>query len=270
MPDKTQAELGKVQQTLFFPLLARARETASRRPLLRDPKAAEIADALDFDADRVHTPMRFLIVLRIMILDHWVREFLAAHPSGTVVELGTGLNTRFERTDNGSAHWVDLDLPDTIAVRRRFFADTGRRRMIAASLTDEDWLPEVEATGGPYFFTADGVLPYLTQDEVTATLSRLAARFPGATIAFDSYPRVALEWEHKLAAKRDLAYWQWSCDDPAAVEPLGLRLLESVAVTRPPAGLRAALPARTRLLLAAADPFLGRGSRLNRFRAEAG
>ena len=46
-----------------------------------------------------------------------------------MVELGTGLNTRFERTDNGSVHWIDLDLPDTIEHRRRFFADTERRRM---------------------------------------------------------------------------------------------------------------------------------------------
>ena len=58
------------------------------------------------------------------------------------MELGTGLNTRFERVDNGSVHWIDLDLPDTIALRRRFFSDTERRRMIAASLLDEDWLTD--------------------------------------------------------------------------------------------------------------------------------
>jgi O-methyltransferase involved in polyketide biosynthesis len=48
------------------------------------------------------------------------------------VELGTGLNTRFERVDNGTVHWIDLDLPDTIALRRRYFADTERRQMVGA------------------------------------------------------------------------------------------------------------------------------------------
>ena len=38
-----------MQQTLFFPLLARAQETESRRPLLRDPKAVELVRAIDFD-----------------------------------------------------------------------------------------------------------------------------------------------------------------------------------------------------------------------------
>jgi len=164
-------------------------------------------------------------------------------------------------------HWIDLDLPDTIELRRRFFTDTDRRRMLTASLLDEDWIPEVEALPGPYFFLADGVLPYLTEDEVTGTLARLAARFPGSKLAFDSYPRVALEWEHKMAAKRDLAFWQWSCDDPRTLERYGLRLLELGTTTRPPAGLRATLPAQYRYLLPLADPIFGRGVSLNLFQA---
>jgi O-methyltransferase involved in polyketide biosynthesis len=270
MPDTTKVELGKVQQTLFFPLLARARETESRRPLLRDPKAVEVVRTVGLDLAAFRTPMRFLVVLRTMILDWWVSQFLAEHPGGTVVELGTGLNTRFERTDNGSVHWIDLDLPDTIELRRQFFTDSGRRRMLAASLLDDEWLPEVEAVGGPYFFVADGVLPYLTEDQVTGTFTRLAARFPGSKLAFDSYPRVALEWEHKMAAKRDLAFWQWSCEDPRTLERFGLRLLESVTSTRPPAGFVAGLPARYRLLLPLAHPVLGRGQRLSLFEAAPG
>lgn len=267
MPDETKVELGKVQQTLFFPLVARARETESKRPLLRDPKAVDVLRAVDFDLTAFRSPMRVLVVLRTMILDWWVRQFLAEHPGGTVVELGTGLNARFERTDNGSVRWIDLDLPDTIALRRRFFADTDRRWMISASLLDDDWLPEVEATGGPYLFTADGVFPYLREEEVTGVLAKLAARFPGGRLAFDTYPRVALEWEHKMAAKRDIAYWQWSCDDPRTLERLGLRLLETVTATHPPAGVVAGLPARYRYLLPLAEPVLGRGLRLNLFQS---
>jgi O-methyltransferase involved in polyketide biosynthesis len=265
MAETTKVELGKVQQTLFFPLLARARATEGRRPLLRDQKAVEMTRAVDFDPTAFRTPMQFSVVIRTMILDWWVRQFLAEHPAGTVVELGTGLNTRFERTDNGSVHWIDLDLPDTIELRRRFFADTERRQMLAASLLDEDWLAQAGALPGPYFFVADGVLPYLTEEQVTGTLARIAARFPGSRLAFDSYPRVALEWEHKMAVKRDIAFWQWSCDDPRTLERFGLRLIESATPTRPPAGVRAALPARFRYLLPLADPILGRGLRLSLF-----
>ena len=268
MANGRQAELGLVQQTLFFPLLARARETERKRPLLRDDRAVELVKQIDFDAGTFNqSTMSFLVVLRTMILDWWVRRFLAVNPGGTVVELGTGLNTRFERVDNGSVHWIDLDLPDTIGLRRRFFSDTERRRMIAASLLDEDWLTAAEQLPGPYFFVADGVLPYLTEDEVSGLLTRIAARFPGALIAFDSYPRKILEMEHKMAAKRGIARWQWSCDDPRTLERFGLRLLESAGPTRPPAGLRATLPARYRLLLPVANPVLGQGAALILFSA---
>jgi O-methyltransferase involved in polyketide biosynthesis len=270
MPDETHVELGSVQQTLFFPLVARARETESRRPLLSDPKAVELVREIDFDLATFKSPMRFMVVIRTMILDWWIAQFLAEHPGGTVVELGTGLNTRFERTDNGSVHWIDLDLPDTIELRRRFFADSGRRRMLAASLTDEGWLPEVEQLPGPYFFVSDGVLVYLDEDAVTSALARIAAKFPGSRLAFDTYPRATFKFEHKMAAKRGLALWQWPCDDPRTLERLGLRLLESATVTRPPAGVRAALPARFRYLLPLANPFLGRGLTLSLFQSAPG
>ena len=124
--DRDQVELGQVQETLFIPLAGRARETRRRRPILRDPKAVEILESVAFDRIKYSHIGGWTTVIRTACFDLWVRQFLAEHPDGTVVELGTGLNTRFERVDNGTVHWVDLDLPDTIALRRRFFTDTDR------------------------------------------------------------------------------------------------------------------------------------------------
>ena len=170
-----QAQLGDVQRTLFIPLAARAQETGKKRPVLRDRKAVAMLAALDFD------PAKYgkgagggIVVLRTAIFDYWVRAFLARHPAGTVVELGTGLNTRFERVDNGQVHWIDLDLPDTIALRRRFFTDTDRRQMIAASVLDENWRQAVAQCPGPYFFVTEGVLVYLPGDQVTRALAGIA------------------------------------------------------------------------------------------------
>jgi O-methyltransferase involved in polyketide biosynthesis len=210
----------------------------------------------------------FVTVLRTLILDWWVRQFLADHPSGTVVELGTGLNTRFERTDNGTVNWIDLDLPDTIELRRRFFTDTERRQMVAASLLDEGWMTAVEQREGPYFFVSDGVLTYLEEGDVTRALARIAERFPGAMLAFDTYSTRTLNSQHKLAARKGMpARWAWACDDPRSLERLGLRLTESATLTRPPAGLRRELPARYRYLLPLADPLLGQALALSLFRA---
>lgn len=51
---------------------------------------------------------------------------LAGHPDTTVVDLDRGLSTRFDRLDNGCLRWFDLDLPDTMPLRRKFFTDSDR------------------------------------------------------------------------------------------------------------------------------------------------
>jgi len=269
MTDKVQARLGTVQQTLFIPLAGRAAETRKKRPLLRDPKAVEIVESVDFDADKYGRDWGGAVtVLRTAIFDWWVRAFLAEHPAGTVVEIGTGLNTRFDRVDNGQVHWFDLDLPDTIELRRNFFADTGRRRMIAASILDEDWLPAVAQSQGPYFFVADGVLVYLPEDQVMAALARIAARFPGALIVLDTYPKRTFDQQHKLVARKGIeARWAWACDDPRSLERLGLEVRQSATVTRPPRAMRAQLPFGYRYLVPLADPVVGKAMTLTLFRA---
>jgi O-methyltransferase involved in polyketide biosynthesis len=269
MEDKHQARLGAVQETLFITLAARARETQRKHPVLRDPKAVELLRSIDYDAAKYGRGAGgFITVLRTAIIDFWVREFLAAHPAATVAELGTGLNTRFERVENGQVHWFDLDLPDTIELRRNFFADTGRRRMVAASVLDDDWLPAVGQSQGPYFFVAEGVLVYLPQDQVMAALARIAARFPGALIALDTYPRQTFDQQHKLAARKGMdARWAWACDDPRSLERFGLEVRQSATITRPPRDMRAQLPFRYRHLVPLADPLLGKAMTLTLFRA---
>jgi len=268
--DKHQVQLGAVQETLFIPLAARARESSRRRPVLRDPKAGELVRSIAYDTAKYGRGAGGAItVLRTAIFDSWVRAFLARHPAGTVVEIGTGLNTRFERVDNGQVHWIDLDLPDTIELRGKFFADTGRRRMVAGSVLDEQWLDVAAQLPGPYFFVAEGVLVYLPEEQVTTALAGLAARFAGAMVALDTYPKSTYDRQHQLAARRDIpARWAWACDNPYSLERLGLRVVESATVTRPPAALRRQLPARYRYFLPLANPFRGKALTLTLFQAQ--
>jgi O-methyltransferase involved in polyketide biosynthesis len=266
MAEQVKVQLGAVQETLLIPLAARARETRKKRPVLRDPKAAEILASVEFDTGKYGRGWGGgVTVLRTAIFDYWVSGFLAEHPGGTVVEIGTGLNTRFDRVDNGQVHWIDLDLPDVIELRRRFFADSGRRRMVAASVLDQDWLPMVQDSPGPYMFVADGVLAYLAQ--APQVITRIAEQFPGALIAFDTYSRRTLNQQHKLAAKKNIARWAWSCDNPRALESLGLEVVQAASVTRPPRAARARLPRRYRYLLPLASRIAGDLAAVTLFRS---
>jgi O-methyltransferase involved in polyketide biosynthesis len=162
-------------------------------------------------------------------------------------------------------HWIDLDLPDTIELRRKFFTDSGRRRMLAASVLDEDWMAAVRDTPAPYFFAAEGVLPYL--DQAPQVIQRIAGGFPGALIAFDTYRQRTLEQQHKLADRRGIARWAWSCDDPRTLQSLGLEVVQEAAVTRPPADLLSRLPRACRYALPLARRVVGDLATVTLFRA---
>jgi O-methyltransferase involved in polyketide biosynthesis len=260
-----QPELGDVQQTLYIPLLDRAKYTRSGGRLLDDPKAVEIVNALRPDETQFGGSGSVFTVARTAIYDYWVRQFLQAHPDGTVVELGSGLNSRFERVDNGTVRWFDVDLPDTVAVRRRFFEDTDRRRTVAASVLDTGWMDAVGAPGPPYFLVSEGVLVYLRYDEVHRALRQIVERFPGAQLAIDTYPAAMMRQQHRMAAKKHIAEWQWSCEDPRELESVGLRVRDTASCRRPPAAVRANISLRDRAVLSLLDLVSGGLLRLTLF-----
>ena len=279
MESKRPVHLGQVQETLLVPLYARALDSLKKRPILNDLKAVEMVRSIDWDFQRFNQGKRMLgCVLRTASFDEYVKGFLSRHPQGTVVEIGAGLNTRFERIDNGVVHWFDLDLPDCVEMRRRFFADSERRTTLAASILDASWVTAVRQSPGPYCFVAEAVLIYLTEPEVKAALGQIAANFPGATIAFDTTTRKGIDRGNKDHARRHLgARFAWACEAPGEIErwKIGLRLVESHPMGDIPASLRPriSLPTRATLrVLLKLIPQMRKAYRLNLFtvQSEAG
>jgi O-methyltransferase involved in polyketide biosynthesis len=269
-------QLGQVQETLLVPLYARALDTLGKRPILKDPKAVEIVRSIDWDFRRFNQRRRVVgCTLRTAMFDEWVKDFLRRHPEGTVVEIGAGLNTRFERLDNGALHWFDLDLPDTVELRRRFFTDSGRRMTLAASILDPGWMAAVRRSPGPYCFVAEGVFIYLTEPEVKAALAQIATNFPRVSIAFDTATLRALSYENKDHARHKLeARFTWACEDPREIErwKIGLRLVESRTLADIPDSLRLrlSLPMRAGFrVFARLFPNLTKAYQLNLFAGEA-
>lgn len=251
MSERREVNLGPAQETLLIPLYGRAVETRKKRPMLRDPKAVEMVDSLDYDFSKFDGGRSLGgSVLRGMIFDSWVAGFLRKNPGGTVVEIGAGLNTRFERLDNGTGQWVELDLPDSMELRRQFFEPSDRRSMIAGSVTEPGWIESVRAQPAPYFFIAEAVFFYLPRDDIENVIGMVREEFPGSVIAFDTAGKAMVDAvERRVAMKQMSARFLWSCDDPRELESWGLRLLDSRALARPQPAVRAALPFAYRLLL---------------------
>lgn len=222
MGSRTAVRLGTVQETLLVPLWARARECDEPTPVLHDPTSLEILNRLDYDFSPLDGARASQLgcCVRGAQVDRWVHAFLNEHPEGTVIELGVGLNSRFERVDNGRARWFELDLPDAMELRREFFGDGERRTMLSGSALDDDWIERVRGeTQGPWFVASEGVLVYFRPEEVRSLFSRVADALPGAMFAYDSMSPLVVRHQRKHDAMRYFeAEFTWSVQDARDVE----------------------------------------------------
>ncbi len=272
-----QIDLGPVQETLLIPLLGRAEETRKNRGLINDPKAVEIVDSLDYDFSKWKgIPSLTGASIRTRMFDESVDRFLTQWPRGTVIEIGAGLNTRFERLDNGQAHWLEIDLPDAMALRRKFFEDTDRRLQLAASVLDSEWLDQVSELPGPYCFVAEAVLIYLYEPEVRKALKPIVERFPGSVLITDTTSTQMVENQHKHDAMKKMkqeSWFRWSCDDPKLLSEWGWELEKSQTFMEASPAIRASMPGSYRLLLAVFPWMVRRmtaGYHINQFKAGTG
>jgi O-methyltransferase involved in polyketide biosynthesis len=186
-------ELTGVPETMLWTLYYRATEARRSDAVLRDPKAVELVDAIDYPfEERFGRAVEWQAqwqALRARRFDSEVRRFLSAHPAGTVVALGEGLETQFWRVDNGLMTWLTVDLPESIEVRSALLPiESDRQRVIAGSALDERWMDEVALDGG-VLVTAQGLLMYLQPEESRGLIAACAGRLRGGEMVFDAAPR---------------------------------------------------------------------------------
>lgn len=217
-----------VPETLLITLWARAVETGRDAPILRDEKAVDMVARIPYDFTRFAKSWlsQVGVATRARLIDQFVDGRLARHPDTTVVNLGAGLDTRYHRLKNRPAAWYELDLPESMAVRRRFLEEGGAYRYIETSMFDVSWMDRVADAGRPALLIAEGLLMYFEEAQLRPLFGAMARRFPGGDLVCDILPPIfvgksrrhdsvskidgAAEFKWGVRRSRDLEAW-----DPA-------------------------------------------------------
>lgn len=126
-------------------------------------------------------------MVRGWFFDRAVRRFIGKHANAVVVNVGCGLDTRFQRIGDGKAVFYDMDLPEVIALRRELIPEQPGNPYIAASLLETDWLDDLRRrhSDAHFIFVVEGVLMYFYEKQVKAFLHHVAERFGGGELWFD-------------------------------------------------------------------------------------
>jgi len=210
----------------------KALDSRSKNPILGDRFADEAIRRLDFDFESVYVRgSEISVPVRAKHLDGWAREFLAANPEATVLHLGCGLDSRVFRIDPpASVRWYDVDLPDVIAIRKKIYPGRHDYQLIGISVTDPRWLDRIPGDR-PVLVVAEGLVNYLSEEEVVYLFQRITETFPHGDIIFDASSRLMNRELNVVLAKKKAGFsLRWGMDDPRMLEERvpRLRLIDAV------------------------------------------
>jgi O-methyltransferase involved in polyketide biosynthesis len=243
------------KETLFIPLSGKALDYRSKNSVLNDSKANEIVEKVGIDFT-THKSFGAKIGARTLAVrakqyDEWTKDFIAKNKNAVVVHLGCGLDARITRVQPPSSiAWFDIDYPEVIRLRKEFYPETKEYKMIASSITAQNWLETISADR-PAFILAEGVLEYLSEEEVKTLLNRLTTYFTHGQIAFDVMNSFAVKFGNKNLKKTTGAVdiLKWTVDDINEIDKLNPKLKRIEVVSRIKSVFVKKLPFGNRILL---------------------
>jgi O-methyltransferase involved in polyketide biosynthesis len=237
--DITLPAFTPIEESLFLTLCGRALDYRSPHSILGDMMADEIVRKLEYDCDkfRLSASPIINIALRAKKLDEVALRFVTSHPDAVALDLGAGLDTRMLRIAPPTVDWYDVDFPQVITTRRQLIPDCANAHGVGTDLTDPDWLDAIP-TARPAVIVADGLLAFLTQEDMISLLNRLTSHFPSGEVAFNGYSRFAIWVAKRYHGTQSVADLIKSpgFDDPREPERWNpsLKLVEEILLTREP------------------------------------
>ncbi|MBN2403040.1 MAG: class I SAM-dependent methyltransferase [Spirochaetes bacterium] len=225
MENSNKIKLGNVQRTLLLPLWGRAVETQKRKPLLIDNTAVSIINSIPYDFSvifkNISKSVQYSWIARSIYFDEKIKAFLHLYPEATIINIGCGLDTTFDRVDNGKVHWIDLDLPDTIDLRRKYIHESDRRHFVPRSFFDKSWYDKIERKDNVMIMIA-GVLYYFDEKDVKRLFNDFHMILPGAEIIFDYASKLGIKISNKKVIEKggmdDSAFLRWGINNIREIE----------------------------------------------------
>lgn len=223
--ESEKIDLKGVQETLLMPLWGRAVETQKEKPLLIDKEALKIINSINYDftqiANKISALSRASWIARSIYFDQRIKDYLCDNPNGTVINIGCGLDTTYERVNNGKAMWYELDFPEVIVTRKLFIQESATRKFLPYSVFDNVWYSKIGNKENVLVMIA-GVIYYFDKNEVKKLLDTFKQEFKQSTVIFDYSSTKGIKIANKAVIEDGgmdkAAYLKWGTDNIYEIE----------------------------------------------------
>lgn len=220
-----------VNKTLYIPLYGKS-FVSKKGIILHDPKAEEIWEAEGFPLKGKSRSkwLAYYMGMRSAVFDRWAAEKMQENPESAVLHLGCGMDSRVLRTGDGKHLWFDVDFPEVIDQRRRYYCESEHYKMIASDIRAGAWLEQVPSSSA--IVVMEGISMYLKPAELKAVLENLTGRFDKVQILMDCYTEFAAKASRYKNPINDVGVTEvYGLDDPTELEKENLRFCKSHEIT---------------------------------------
>jgi len=216
----------KVAQTLFIPLYLKAQESLRPDAFFSDPIACQLISDIDYDFSFFKESIKSSVgcAIRSQYFDAKVADFIGHHEECVIVNLGCGLDSRYERVCrlvDSNAAFYHLDLPEVIDFRETILASSEHDISVKGSLFETDWMDLLNKRhpNANFIFVVEGVFMYFDKTKLQSVLIEMAQRFKGSEILFDATNQWMCDNSHRHdSLKYTGVRFQLGLDDSYEIE----------------------------------------------------
>ncbi len=207
--------MNNVNKTLYIPLYGKA-YVSKKGIILSDKKAEEIwkAEGFPLKGKSKSKWLAYYMGMRSAVYDDWIKEQMKNSPDAVILHLGCGMDSRVERVNKANQEWYDVDFPEVIKERKRYYQETEKYHMIESDVRDVKWLQAIpkEKTA---IVVMEGISMYLSNEELKAVLKEITRRFEDVKLLMDCYTTFAAKASKYKNPINDVGVTEvYGLDDP--------------------------------------------------------
>lgn len=185
--------LNNESKTLFIPLYGKAL-MSKQNLFIKDKKAEEIINNVEYNFRKLKQSkwLSMYMAARARQIDELCNEYIKENKNLVVIHLGCGLDSRALRVNQEYNMWYDLDFEFVIELRKQYYKESEKYKMIGKSVTDLTWLQDIKECE-EILIVAEGLTMYLSEEEIKDILVAINNKFKNVTLIFDAYSKKAVK-----------------------------------------------------------------------------
>lgn len=179
--------MNNVNKTLYIPLYGKA-YVSKKNIILKDKKAEEIWNKEGFELKGKSKSkwLAYYMSMRTAVYDEWAEKEIRKNPKALVLHIGCGLDSRNERVNANNITWYDIDFPEVIEERHKYYTENKHYHMLAADMRTKQWKQEIEVNLDAIIIL-EGVSMYFAHGELERLLVSFGEYFSSVKLLMDCY-----------------------------------------------------------------------------------